>query len=314
MRQLHIFFATDGSASARFAQAQILALPWRRPLHVTVMTALDVPELPFSGWVPTPRRTLEDAMNELRAEMESHARDVLDKARVAFEGKAASVGTRLHEGPAGATIVEMARACRADLLAVGSRGLGPYKGLFLGSVSDYVANYARCSVLLTKTPPKGSGRYLVALDDSAHSAAVVRWLGELDLAPGSWVHLLKVFRAMEDFPLPDEDDDAMDGGLSAGKFAAWSGSREVLSALCERNLEASGARVTVEVRFGHATQEILSSIRRFGPDLLLLGAKGQHSLPNWPLGTVAQALIDSAPCSVLVVRAGAPAPAQSSFR
>jgi nucleotide-binding universal stress UspA family protein len=314
MQGIHIFFATDGSASARFAQAQILALPWRPPVPVTVMTAREVPDLPFKSLAPAARQVFEDAMNELRREIEAHAQDVLAKARAALEGRVASVGTRMHEGPAGSTIVHMARACRVDLVAVGSRGLGAYKGLLLGSVSDFVANYARSSVLLAKTPPRGRRRFLAALDGSAHSAAVVRWLGALDLSVGDWIHLVKVFRSRRDFPLPDEDEDMTDGGLAIGKFAAWSGSRDVLEALCGQRLESAGARVSVEVRFGQAATEILAAVRRFDPELLLLGAKGENSPPHWPLGSVTQTLLDNAPCSVLVVRPGGAPPSQSSFR
>lgn len=314
MQGIHIFFATDGSASARFAQAQILALPWRPPVHVTVMTALGVPDLPFKALAPAARQLFEDAMNELRQEIEAHAQDVLAKARAALEGKVASVGTRMHEGPAGSTIVHMARACRVDLVAVGSRGLGAYKGFLLGSVSDFVANYARSPVLLAKTPLKGKRRFLAALDDSAHAAAVVRWLGRFDLSGGDWIHLLKVFRSRKDFPLPDEDEDATDGGLAVGKFAAWSGSREMLEALNGQRLESTGARVSVEVRFGQAATEILAAVRRFDPDLLVLGAKGLDSPSHWPLGKVSQTLLDNAPCSVLVVRPDGRPPSQSSFR
>ena len=136
----------------------------------------------------------------------------------------------------------MAKACRADLVAVGSRGLGAYKGFLLGSVSDYVANYARCSVLLAKTPPKGRRRFLVALDDSAHAAAVVRWLGQLDLSEGSLDPPAEGLPVREGLPASRRRRrDVTDGGLSVGKFAAWSGSRMVLKALCERKLECERA-------------------------------------------------------------------------
>jgi hypothetical protein len=61
-------------------------------------------------------------------------------------------------------------------------------------VSDHVANHARCSVLLAKTPPKRSGRYLLALDDSRYAwrSPVAQ---ELDLSR-SRIHLVKVFRSM----------------------------------------------------------------------------------------------------------------------
>lgn len=43
----------------------------------------------------------------------------------------------------------------ADLLVVGSRGLGGFKGLVLGSVSQQLANHAPCSLLIVRSPHDG---------------------------------------------------------------------------------------------------------------------------------------------------------------
>jgi len=56
---MHIFFATDGSASARFAQAQILAMPWRAPVHLTVMTVVHVPPPPFTSFVSSAQQAFD---------------------------------------------------------------------------------------------------------------------------------------------------------------------------------------------------------------------------------------------------------------
>jgi nucleotide-binding universal stress UspA family protein len=300
---MHIFFATDGSASARFAQAQILAMPWRSPVHVTVMTAVHIPPPPFTSFVSSAQQAFDAAVVPLRREAEVRAEDVLTKARSALETGVASVATRMHSGSPGETIVEMARACRVDLVAVGSRGLGPYKGYLLGSVSDHVANHARCSVLLVKTPPKRTGRYLLALDDSRHAVAVLRWLRELDLSEGAWIHLVKVFRSMKEFPEPDGGEWVCACDRTApAMFAPWGNAPEVLEAMCEEGLDAKVARVTVEVRFGQEVPEILASVRKFEPDLLVIGAKGHYASAASPLGHVARELIDDTPCSVLIVR------------
>ncbi|MGE5247596.1 MAG: hypothetical protein ACM3L8_04540, partial [Verrucomicrobiota bacterium] len=71
--RFHIFFATDGSVSARFAQAQILALPWRPPVHVTVMTAVEVPHPPFTSLIPAARRAYDTALSALREDAEANA-------------------------------------------------------------------------------------------------------------------------------------------------------------------------------------------------------------------------------------------------
>jgi nucleotide-binding universal stress UspA family protein len=85
-------------------------------------------------------------------------------------------------------------------------------------------------------------------------------------------------------------------------FAPWGAAPEVLEAMCQEGLDATAARVTVEVRFGQEAPEILASVRKFEPDLLVMGAKGHYASAASPLGNVAREVIGDAPCSVLVVR------------
>ena len=55
----------------------------------------------------------------------------------------------LAEAPAPALLRE---AEEADLLVVGSRGLGGFKGLLVGSVSQQVTTHAPCPVLVVPPP------------------------------------------------------------------------------------------------------------------------------------------------------------------
>ncbi|MBP2684531.1 MAG: Universal stress protein UspA-related nucleotide-binding protein, partial [Deltaproteobacteria bacterium] len=134
-----------------------------------------------------------------------------------------------------------------------------------------------------------------------------RWLRELDLSKGAWIHLVKVFRSTEDFPDPDGRDLVCGRDRRApAMFAPWGDASEVLEAMCEEGIDTRVARVTVEVRFGHEAPEILASIRKFDPELLVMGAKGHYSTAASPLGSVARKVIDHAPCSVLIVRPSGP--------
>lgn len=54
------------------------------------------------------------------------------------------------EGPAAEAILKAAEAHRADLIVVGSRGLGQFRGLLLGSQSDRVLHYAKVPVLVAR--------------------------------------------------------------------------------------------------------------------------------------------------------------------
>ena len=48
------------------------------------------------------------------------------------------------------SVLAVAKKYQADLIVMGSRGLGPLKGLFMGSVSSYVTSHSTCPVLVVK--------------------------------------------------------------------------------------------------------------------------------------------------------------------
>lgn len=57
---------------------------------------------------------------------------------------------RVVHGSAAATLIDEARG--ADMLVVGTRGLGGFKGLLLGSVSHHLANHAPCPLVIVPAP------------------------------------------------------------------------------------------------------------------------------------------------------------------
>lgn len=79
---------------------------------------------------------------------ETAARETLDAAvaSVDVSGLTAPVERVLSTGGAAAAILEAAKG--ADLVVVGSRGLGGFRGLMLGSVSHQVAHHATCPVVV----------------------------------------------------------------------------------------------------------------------------------------------------------------------
>jgi nucleotide-binding universal stress UspA family protein len=69
-----------------------------------------------------------------------------------------------------------------------------------------------------------------------------------------------------------------------------------------RRLEEAGHKATGEVVSGDAVDEIAGAARRIGADLIIVGHKHLDSwAARWWRGSVSKALIEHAPCSVLVV-------------
>ncbi|URN05313.1 universal stress protein [Actinomadura madurae] len=78
--------------------------------------------------------------------------------------------------PASALVAESERA---DLVAVGSRGLGGFEGLLFGSVGLHTAAYARCPVLVVPQsapyPTDAPAEIVVGIEGRQGENAVVEW-------------------------------------------------------------------------------------------------------------------------------------------
>ncbi len=80
------------------------------------------------------------------------AQDAIDRAKALVADVAPGVpvsGETIEQAPAPA-LVAAAAAAGAQLLVVGSRGLGGFQGLLMGSVSQYCTRHAPCSVVVVR--------------------------------------------------------------------------------------------------------------------------------------------------------------------
>ncbi len=166
-----ILAATDGSAAAQKAieLASDLAAKYQaRLVLVHVLHHRGLPELKVEqlATVPEAHRPAVadvaamlagtvDRSSEtgaaLRRALDLSGQQILDEAaETARERGAKDVTVSLQEGDPVRRILECAEREKADLIVVGSRGLGDLKGLFLGSVSHKVSQLATCSCITVK--------------------------------------------------------------------------------------------------------------------------------------------------------------------
>ena len=87
---------------------------------------------------------------------EERARAVVEKAAARLqtceENRRLRVTAKVLSGPPKTVILDEAEAFGADLIIVGSHGLGVIERLLLGSVSQTVALHAKCSVEIVRRP------------------------------------------------------------------------------------------------------------------------------------------------------------------
>jgi len=86
----------------------------------------------------TPKE-VHEAMQHVLDEAERHVADLAPG--LAFEGV-------IHDGPPAKFLIEASTG--ADLLVVGSRGLGGFRGLLLGSVSRQCSLHAHCPLMIIR--------------------------------------------------------------------------------------------------------------------------------------------------------------------
>ncbi len=140
-----IVVATDGSPGGQAAVAEGAALA--RALQAAITIVHVRPPIAFLG-EPLYQRRLSNQLER--------ARQAVDDALAQLEAQGLEADYEILEGDASDEIVRIAEARDADLIVIGSRGLGPVPGALLGSVSSAVARHADCPVVVVK--PKDRAR------------------------------------------------------------------------------------------------------------------------------------------------------------
>ncbi len=144
-RQHRIVVGVEGSGGARKALRWAICEAKYRQAHIEVVTAYAptyIPAAPDVGFVPLDPGDIQREVELLQNNVVASVQDRIDAAGITvsqtiLRGRAADVLVRVAEG--------------ADMLVVGNRGRGGFRGLRLGSVSQQIAQHASCPVMIVRT-------------------------------------------------------------------------------------------------------------------------------------------------------------------
>lgn len=140
---MKILLAYDGSGHADKALERAAMIAGKTGAEVTVISV--TPDL----CLPSTELSQEDCENVTMA-YAREAEGILKKAGATLADQGITATLVNGSGNSVDKILEAAESMGADLIVVGSRGRQGAKRIFLGSVSNKVAELAKCDVLIVK--------------------------------------------------------------------------------------------------------------------------------------------------------------------
>lgn len=269
---MRLLFATDGSRGAEIALDFVSALPLACADHVTVLT---VPTYSFMG-TPVLDRGHADLLVDRG---DASARGIAARALERFSARGVHGTIDVRAGPVTEAIEIAALECAADVIAIGSRGLGAFTGSILGSVARALARHASVPVLVVRECRSAPRRILVAVDGSDDARAAIALLARM--------------------PLPGEAEITLVHVLEHGTDEVRA---EIVLAQAARALAPHVVDQAVIER-GHIAEQLLVRAALTQTDLIVLGSRGQTQASGLLQGSVADHVLSQAHCAVLVAKA-----------
>jgi nucleotide-binding universal stress UspA family protein len=194
----------------------------------------------------------------------------------------------------------------ADLLVVGARGVGGFRGLLLGSVSQQCLHHTSGPLAIVRAPassrdeadadvaePVARGRIVVAVDGSEAARRALRWALEEARLRRASLDVVHAWQAPYIVPSPFMGVPPDPGVIEK---EARSLLERIVDAEDTRRQPAPVARILVQ---DGAARAVLDSAR--GADLVVLGSRGLGGFSGLLLGSVSHHVAHHAPCPVVVV-------------
>ncbi|MGW4170293.1 universal stress protein [Streptomyces chartreusis] len=262
-----VVVGVDGSSSCRAAvEAAAREARWRgaglRVVHAVSRSGRPM----YSQPDPAP-------LDDLVREAADHARAVAPEAEVT---------EAVVPGSAVAVLGAESRA--ADLVVVGARGAGGFVEMLLGSTAVSLAAHTKCPVMVIRGEPADAGPVVVAVDGSPKGERAVEFaFAEAALRKAE---ILAVHAWLPDYA------PAGTGVESAERLLA-----QALAGHAEKYPDVV---VGQQVLSGEPRETLIEASR--SAQLMVLGARGHGGFAGLLLGSVSQALLHHAHCSVTVVR------------
>lgn len=138
----NVLVPVDGSDNSYRALDAALLFSEKLGSNITVVNVMEQ--------VPITHIESEKLLSELLEAYKKENQEILSKcSRIATE-KGLSIKTLLLQGNPASVILDYCKKENFELIVMGSRGMGKFKQLILGSVSSKIVHHCQCAVLLIR--------------------------------------------------------------------------------------------------------------------------------------------------------------------
>lgn len=277
---------TDLSKGAELALERALLLPLApgAKIHIIHVLPSDLPA-----------KVRAKAESEARARLEqmaSHAR----KSKAAVEG---DVTAELLRGEPFVEIIRASRSLNADLIVLGRHGRRPIRDMFIGSTAHRVIRTGDVPVLVVNIKPTHPYRHPVIATDLEDSSRRTVELALRILGPH-----MKLVNVVHAFHVPFEG--FVTPSYSARERSEWRRSYQETAATGLTKFLAPyrdiGVRWKTFVRQGDPRSVVLAAAAWRNADLIAVGTHGRSGIAHALIGSVAEWIVTTATCDVLVAR------------
>jgi nucleotide-binding universal stress UspA family protein len=143
---MKILFPVDESPYSAFAEQALIEQAKSQNAEVLVLHVMDV----LANLSMYDSYGTSDEIKRIEEDRELQANAFVKQAAKSISAAGIPTATRVERGDPKSAVVEIAKQWGAELIVIGSHGRKGVEHFFLGSVSEAVARYAPCSVLIVR--------------------------------------------------------------------------------------------------------------------------------------------------------------------
>ncbi|WP_297851672.1 universal stress protein [uncultured Corynebacterium sp.] len=288
-----VIVAVDGGEPSNNAVRWAANTALKRGVPLRLASSYTMPQFLYAEGMVPPQELFDDLQRECLSKVEA-AREIALEVAPDLE-----VDHTIAEGSPIDMLLDLSK--EATMIVMGSRGLGGLSGMVLGSVSAAVVAHASCPVVVVRednavTPETKYGPVVVGVDGSDVSVKATQVAFEEAHARGA--ELIAVHTYLE-----NQVHEPMAGAILGDE--QWVQFEEERKESLDKELaplveKFPDVKLTKVVTRDRPVRALVDQSKN--AQLLITGSHGRGGFKGMLLGSTSRALLQAAPCPMMVVR------------